>query len=332
MAWRIGIDEAGYGPNLGPLVMTAVACRVPEELAAGSLWKVLRSSVQKAAGRSATKVAVDDSKKIYSTARGLEALERSVLAVLHGRDSEPDGDGAEAGNSAWSSLDQLTHLVAAICPSHDLASESWYRGALPLPVAAERGDVAEAADRFGACCRAAAVRWCWFRSVILCAPRFNAMVERWGSKGAVLGIALAELLQEVVALPPDEPMHVVVDKHGGRNHYQPLLQDALPGGWVLPLEEGMDASTYDVWGLSRPVRLTFVPRGDAGHFEVALASMISKYLRETLMTEFNQFWQEHVPGLTPTAGYPGDSRRFFTAIVPALERLGIAAEHVWRER
>ena len=28
MPWIVGIDEAGYGPNLGPFVMTAVASRV----------------------------------------------------------------------------------------------------------------------------------------------------------------------------------------------------------------------------------------------------------------------------------------------------------------
>src|SRR5437016_4219233 len=30
MPWLIGMDEAGYGPNLGPFVMSAVACKVPE--------------------------------------------------------------------------------------------------------------------------------------------------------------------------------------------------------------------------------------------------------------------------------------------------------------
>ena len=60
--------------------------------------------------------------------------------------------------------------------------------------------------------------------------------------------------------------------------------------------------------------------------------MLCKYLREVLMGEFNRFWAERVPGLEPTAGYPGDAHRFFEAIAPELGRLGIARERVWRER
>lgn len=355
MAWRVGIDEAGYGPNLGPLVMSAVVCRVPEEHAQASLWKVLQAAVRKASGRGAAKLPVDDSKKIYSTARGLADLERSVLAILNGSfgngsfgngafspGSEtrvgalPDTQVATDGAASARFFDPgLNGFLGRVCPRHDLASESWYHGGTSLPVAADGDDIIGAGARFADCCSGAGARWLWFRSVIVSPPRFNAMVERWGSKGAVLGLALAELVQELLALPADqadEPIQIVVDKHGGRNHYQPLLQDAIPGGWVLPLVEGMDESTYDVWGLPRLVRFTFLPRGDAGHFEVALASMLSKYLREALMIEFNAFWRQHVPDLTPTAGYPGDSRRFLDAIRPALVRLGIAEEMVWRER
>ena len=46
MAWLIGIDEAGYGPNLGPFVMTLAACQVPDELHEANLWDVLKSNVR----------------------------------------------------------------------------------------------------------------------------------------------------------------------------------------------------------------------------------------------------------------------------------------------
>ena len=74
------------------------------------------------------------------------------------------------------------------------------------------------------------------------------------------------------------------------------------------------------------------PRADAEHFCVALASMVSKYLREVLMLEFNRFWQGHVPGLKPTAGYPGDAARFFDAIRPAAKLLGIPEAALWRRK
>ncbi len=60
--------------------------------------------------------------------------------------------------------------------------------------------------------------------------------------------------------------------------------------------------------------------------------MTAKYLREVLMREFNAFWQRHVPGLKPTAGYPGDAARLLDAIRPAAQRLGIAEAALWRRK
>jgi hypothetical protein len=60
--------------------------------------------------------------------------------------------------------------------------------------------------------------------------------------------------------------------------------------------------------------------------------MVSKYLRELLMREFNHFWQGHVPDLKPTAGYPADAARFFEAIRPAAERLGLSEAALWRKK
>ncbi len=60
--------------------------------------------------------------------------------------------------------------------------------------------------------------------------------------------------------------------------------------------------------------------------------MVSKYVREVMMREFNEFWLSQVPGLKPTAGYPLDAQRYYEAIRPAMTRLGIAESAVWRTR
>src|SRR5262245_56431937 len=78
----VGIDEAGYGPVLGPLIVSATAFEVPRELADGSLWRLLRDSVTTSAKPRDRRVPIIDSKKLYHRPEGLGALERSALAAI----------------------------------------------------------------------------------------------------------------------------------------------------------------------------------------------------------------------------------------------------------
>ncbi len=314
MAWVIGIDEAGYGPNLGPFVMTAVALRVPDD-GAGDLWQRLAAAVRRDTDPDDDRLLVADSKVVYSAARGLRQLERAVLAA------------ADGGRS-------LGRYLEAFYPSAHpaLRGECWYSGATALPVEAGAAHCGEARARFAAACRAAGVARGLVRGVVVCPERFNALTEAAGSKGAVLYHGLAELVRECWRLDGDEPLTFFIDKHGGRNTYAAMLQDAVPEGMVLAHHESAARSAYSVAGTKRPVTWTFQPRADAEHFSVALASMVSKYLREVLMGEFNRFWCGQVPGLRPTAGYPGDARRFYDAIRPAAERLGVPEAALWRKR
>ena len=109
MHWTVGIDEAGYGPNLGPFVMTAVACTLPEEAAGTDLWSRLGPTVRRGqpaapgkAGR-AEGLYVDDSKVVYSSGAGLGELERGVLALLR--------DGALAGGFLETAKPQSVILI-----------------------------------------------------------------------------------------------------------------------------------------------------------------------------------------------------------------------------
>jgi hypothetical protein len=301
--------------------MTSVACRVPEALAAGDLWQILKAAVRRHDDPEDDRLLVADSKLVYSTTRGLAGLEASVAATL-----VPSGNGQ---------LLTLAQYIDWACPAAhaELRQEHWYTGTSTLPVVANPEEFRPASERFRESCSQAQVVWGLLRSVVICPARFNQILERWDSKGAVLAHGLADLLAcNRVLAGPGDALHFFIDKHGGRNTYAAMLQNALPDGMVVAEEEGRARSVYGLRGLTHDIRVTFQPRADLEHFAVALASMFSKYLRELFMLEFNRFWKNHLPELKATAGYPGDAARFFAEIRPVALKLGIPETVLWRRR
>ena len=313
--FTIGIDEAGYGPNLGPLVQAAAVVRSADDVDLGA---ALKPCVRRADEAEDGRALIDDSKLIHVGTRGLERLERAVIGGLVGPQM----------------LGPWLERIACGTSREDLAAEPWYRADDSCPVAVEAAATDSAVpERFRACCRRHGVEWITERVVITPASRFNALLAGLDSKAAVLGRGLSTLLADGDrARPGSEPLEFVIDKQGGRAFYAPMIQTAFPDGWVTPLEESADRSVYRIDRLRRPVRLTFTPRADGSSIVVAAASMIAKYLREVLMRQFNQFWQDRVPNLEPTAGYPNDSKRFYGLIQRSMRELGIRADQVWRER
>jgi ribonuclease HII len=315
MPWVIGIDEAGYGPNLGPLVQAAVSLKLPDGDAAG--WTTLRSVIRRTHEEEDHRLLIDDSKKVY-TQSGLKALEQGVRASLILLDPTV-GD-----------LIRKTGLPGV---REELAAEAWYEADEAAPVVAEDKSIFEAftalaegqPDGTGFGSPAA---------YVVPAPRFNKICDENGTKAAVLSRGLIELIPTVLAgmREDDEPVVILCDKHGGRNYYGAMVQEAFPDSWVVAEKESAEESRYRVELFKRRVKVVFRPRADGDSVAVALASMLCKYLREVYMRQFNRFWAKHVPGLAPTAGYPGDARRFYDLIRPAMAKLGLSEDQVWRKR
>ena len=317
MPWIIGLDEAGYGPNLGPLVQAAVAVRVPDEV--GCLWRCLAGGVRRACDPDDGRVLIDDSKLVHVGPHAFARLERGVLAALGRLEAQP--------------LGQLLGRTACADTLADIAGEPWFTGDEPHPVAVDLAELAVAVNGLAPARQAAGVAFHAARCVATPAPRFNALLDRWETKSAVLEQGVIALVRaSLAALDGDEPVTFVIDKQGGRNYYAPLIQTALPDCWVMPRRESADVSEYTLLGLGREVGLVFRPRADSESLPVALASMLAKYLREVFMRQFNRYWLGHVPGLKPTAGYPGDAARFYEAIRPVMARLGIPESAVWRRK
>ena len=91
--WVVGIDEAGYGPSLGPLVQAAIALRLPDGDPAG--WGTLKGTVRRCSEKADGRLLIDDSKKVY-TKGGLEALEREATASYSTRFAALDGASQDA--------------------------------------------------------------------------------------------------------------------------------------------------------------------------------------------------------------------------------------------
>lgn len=321
MSYLIGTDEAGYGPNLGPLVITATVWHAPNEMADGDLYERLDGIVSRKPPRrlDLSSIPIADSKALYKPSGGLGVLERGVLSTL------------AAAGITLSNWREVWTAVAPGSESH-IAAIPWY-GTFDreLPVDADRERVECLSERFQRRIGEIGVRLVTVRSIAVFPEMFNDLVDQLGSKGAVLSGLTIDLVKQLLAPLGDEAILVQCDKHGGRNKYGPLLQNAFPDHLVEIRGEGRSQSVYR-WGPpNRRVEARFVAKGES-FLPSALASMVSKYLRELAMMAFNQFWKERVPSLKPTAGYPGDAGRFRADIAACQTRLKIADRVLWRNR
>ena len=102
--------------------------------------------------------------------------------------------------------------------------------------------------------------------------------------------------------------------------------------WIDRGPEGPDLSQYTIRSGARRLDLRFQPRADGENGLVALASLISKALREHWMAAFNAYWQAVIPGLKPTAGYPVDAARFRAIIEPECQARGLELDQWWRKK
>ena len=95
--------------------------------------------------------------------------------------------------------------------------------------------------------------------------------------------------------------------------------------------ESVEVSDYSFRERERDVVIRFQAKGES-FFPTALASLVSKYLREVIMRIWNEFWQLQIPGLKPTKGYPVDAKRFKSDIASVQAELGIEDRLIWRNR
>jgi hypothetical protein len=320
-AWVIGIDEAGYGPNLGPLVQAAVGILLPADDRSGwrSFSHVARR-VDDATGPDDDRLIIDDSKKVYAGGQGFDELERTVLSVL--------------GATTFHAL-----VIAMGCGEITIDREIWFQGDEPIGGRYSPDERFAMSERWAMTPVLAEVGTYLVLPYVTATKRFNELVDQHHSKSAVVMDRIATLMRDAVrqcinpvTADDSQPIHFLCDKLGGRHFYGPFLQDVFPDAWPVCDREGPAESRYRLMNLSREITVTFMPRADSASVPVALASMVCKTIREWSMKQFNRFWSSRIPGLIPTAGYPNDAKRYFSAIQSLMPEWHLTTDDVWRKK
>lgn len=316
MPLLIGTDEAGYGPNLGPLVIGLSAWETPAEITEATLSTVLESwIISEIPAAQDNRLPIADSKTLYQTARGLGALETAVLAVGRSLGWQP---------TSWRESARLF--------SGEDPTQPWDTACpIAVPTCAPAARIDSWEEQFQTATEATKIRLRSWRAKLVQPLEFNRGVQKLGSKGTLLSETTLRLVAECLeANSGSEPVFVTCDKHGGRDRYAAVLTHLFPDYRLEIRKESRPESCYRMSG-EREVFIAFRSQGER-NLPTALASMAAKYLRELAMEAFNTFWLREVPGTPPTAGYPADAKRFWEAIRSKQRELRIPDEVLWRER
>lgn len=319
-----GIDEAGYGPTLGPLVVSCFSLHSidtppPENFAHENLYELLAPIIKNKSTRRAKPprpLFIADSKKVH--AQSFSELERGALSLL-------------ANCLPPAALKTDAKLLNTLYPDIDLTKIKWYATEPSnLPIIAEHDDVQTASASLAHIIKEARLK-IGINSKLITAKIFNSELTDATNKADLLAANVMSLASNLISSPA---LHLIVDRLGGRAYYTPMLQKAFSTRTIKEITRSPKLSEYLLQDTkaNKSAQIEFACNGESKSMLVAAASLVSKYVREILMTRLNNYFRLHAPELTPTKGYPQDAIRFLRETDQLRNKLKISDADLIRSR
>ncbi|HDS85263.1 MAG TPA: hypothetical protein ENN97_08740 [Phycisphaerales bacterium] len=295
-----GIDEAGYGPLLGPLVVSVAALEMPERLLRADLWELLGKAVAKEKKHLKGRLLITDSKKAYTPSSGLTHLRRTVLSCLAA--SNQDGPPPETAGQ----------LLCRLCPdaASRLTAYPWHHNLDRIPLADNPQAVRVAASVLDKTLAEHEIRLHTLAARCLDVGFYNQRVAAVRNKSRVLFGELCGLISDLVRGGGPDSFQFIIDRQGGRVRYEQELLRMFPQACLAVIRQDEKMSSYEMGIHNKQIRLHFAAGADGRFLPVCLASMLSKYIREVVMQSQNAYFLDLCQSLKPTAGYWQDGQRF----------------------
>ena len=314
-SYHVGVDENGLGPQLGPLVVTAVMASVAD----GSESQIHAPVDGDMAHR------VGDSKLLLSHKNHAlgEAWSRVLVAAGAGQHRRQSG----RGELLEALLLDSTASLQSICPD-GLASQCWNCDNDGLSDSKKMSACMQQVGEDMATLERQGIRLVAVRSVVICAQALNRASDAGRSRLQEYLHAMERLVLAMRAIAADE-VHAVCGKVGGYSQYEKVFgpMAAYP---KTVLAETRAESRYRVAGVGE---IAFTMDCDANNLLVGLASLVGKFVREVQMARIVQFYRRNDPSLEAVSGYHDKrSKRFVETTAPQRQALAVPLDCFLRRK
>lgn len=289
MQYIAGIDEAGYGPKLGPLVVTISAVETTDDndhpkKVISKLFKGLEKNIS-----NNQRLKITDSKKIYHKKRDFYKLESVVFYFLH-----------LLGLKVDSFKHFINHFGFLYKPDDSIP---WLKDDFPLPL--NKLDNLQIQEDFTI---EDNLKLIPPKIIILEPYQFNEELEKYeNNKANLLADLILRAIKEVTSnysrSNHNFKFTIFSDKLGGRKGYSDFIRRYFTNAHIKKCKETATNSRYEIILNTNPkITISFLCKGENKNKLIALSSIFSKYTRELFMHAFNSYWQKYV-SVPATSGY-----------------------------